>query len=307
MKKTHLADLTLLIVAFIWGSTFVVVQNAISFLEPHSFNMIRFFLAALILSSWLVLFRRQELKYFNKKILLSGLLLGFWLFIGYGFQTLGLTLTTSSKAGFITGLSVVLVPIFSMFFLKSKPNRNALIGVALATLGLYLLTMSGTGSINMGDFLIFICAIGFAMQIIFTGKYTKEYPTLLLTVIQISSVALFSGISAFLFENWREAFQPKIILIPDVIIALLITSVLATAFAFFAQTYFQKYTSATHTALIFAMEPVFAAITGVLWAGDIITTNQLIGSCFILIGMILAELPGFRKIDKLRNFKRKSS
>ena len=101
LNRTYMADFVLLIVAFIWGSTFVVVQNAISFLDPHSFNSIRFLMAALILGGWLLFFRRDELKRLNKKLFISGIILGFWLFIGYSFQTIGLLYTTSSKAGLL--------------------------------------------------------------------------------------------------------------------------------------------------------------------------------------------------------------
>lgn len=138
MNKKYIADFTLLFVAFVWGTTFVVVQNAISFLQPHTFNAVRFFMAALLLSVWLVVFRRDEIKAINKKLLLSGMAIGFWLFIGYACQTIGLVYTTSSKAGFITGLSVVLVPLLSFFILKIKPGIYAIIGVCIATVGLYL-------------------------------------------------------------------------------------------------------------------------------------------------------------------------
>ena len=152
------------------------------------------------------------------KLLLSGFLLGFFLFIGYAFQTLGLLYTTSSKAAFITGLNVVLVPIISTFILKVKPNRKAIIGVCIATIGLYLLTATGTRSINIGDILVLICALGFALQIVFTEQFTKNFPTLLLTVIQIAVVALLSGICSFLFEDWQAAFQPKILFVPEVVL-----------------------------------------------------------------------------------------
>lgn len=155
MNKKYIADFTLLFVAFVWGTTFVVVQNAISFLQPHTFNAVRFFMAALLLSVWLVVFRRDEIKAINKKLLLSGMAIGFWLFIGYACQTIGLVYTTSSKAGFITGLSVVLVPLLSFFILKIKPGIYAIIGVCIATVGLYLLTMTGTAVLNIGDLLVF--------------------------------------------------------------------------------------------------------------------------------------------------------
>ncbi|MFB3166218.1 DMT family transporter [Neobacillus sp. 179-C4.2 HS] len=302
MRKPIFADISLLFVTFIWGTTFVLVQNAISLLDPFSFNGIRFLAAAVMLLLWLFLFERKQIALLNLKMLTSGLFIGFWLFLGYATQTIGLLYTTTSKAGFITGLSVIFVPLFSMFLLKQFPSRNAVIGVSIATVGLFLLTMTDVSSLNIGDGLVFVCAISFALQIIFTGKFSNKYPTLLLTVIQISTVAVLSILSAFIFEDWRKSFNVDILLSKDVIVALMITSVLATALAFLIQTNFQKYTTATRVALIFAMEPVFAAIAGYYWADERLSVSALFGCLLIFAGMIFAELPA-NKFPLLRKNK----
>jgi drug/metabolite transporter (DMT)-like permease len=280
-----------LVVAFIWGATFVLVQNAISFLEPLSFNGVRFLLAGLFLLIWLLLFHRPQLKMWNVSLLLSGVFMGFWLFSGYAFQTIGLLYTTSSKAGFITGLSVVLVPLFAFFLLKQKPKANAILGVLIAAIGLYLLTMSGELSVNKGDLLVFLCAVSFGMHIVMTGKYSSQFPTLLLTITQIFTVAILCVISSFFFEDWTQMLNRAVLQKSEVWSALLITSLLATAFAFLVQTNFQRYTTATRVALIFAMEPVFAALTAYIWANERLTISALVGCLLILLGMILAELP----------------
>lgn len=290
-NKRWFADFSLLLVAFVWGATFVIVQNAIDLLPPITFNGVRFSIAALLLGGWLILFQRKQLSFFNWKLFISGVIIGLWLFVGYATQTVGLLYTSSSKAGFITGLSVVLVPLFSFFLLKLRPTRNAIAGVAVATIGLYLLTMTDISALNQGDALVFVCAIGFAMQIVYTGKYSSKYPTLLLTVIQIGTVAVLSIVYSFFFEDWNLAFQSSIVLNQSVLIALVITSVFATALAFFAQTNFQKFTTPTRVALIFAMEPVFAAITGFIWAGDRLSASAIMGCFLILAGMLFAELP----------------
>jgi drug/metabolite transporter (DMT)-like permease len=291
MKKPIVADISLLLVTIIWGSTFVLVQNAIDFLEPFSFNSIRFLAAAILLIFCLLIFKKEQLKQLDVKLLLSGVFIGFWLFLGYATQTIGLLYTTSSKAGFITGLNVVLVPLFSMMLLKQFPSKNAVFGVLTATIGLFLLTMTDVTSMNIGDGFVFICAVSFALQIIYTGKFSNKYPTLLLTVIQISTVAVLSIISSIIFEDWRKSFNPDILLTKDVLIALVITSIFATALAFLIQTNFQKYTSATRVALIFAMEPVFAAITGYYWADERLSYSALVGCILIFAGMIFAEMP----------------
>jgi drug/metabolite transporter (DMT)-like permease len=291
MKKQWIADMCLLFVTFIWGATFVLVQNAISFLEPLSFNGVRFLLAGLFLLIWLFLFHRPQLKMWNGSLLLSGAFMGFWLFSGYAFQTIGLLYTTSAKAGFITGLSVVLVPLFAFFLLKQKPKANAIFGVLIAAIGLYLLTMNGELSVNKGDLLVFLCAVSFGMHIVITGKYSSQFPTLLLTITQIFTVAILCVIAAFFFEDWTQMLNGAILQKTEVWPALLITSLLATAFAFLVQTNFQRYTTATRVALIFAMEPVFAALTAYIWANERLTISALVGCLLILLGMILAELP----------------
>jgi drug/metabolite transporter (DMT)-like permease len=298
VKKSLLADISLLFVAFIWGATFVLVQNAISILEPFSFNAVRFFLAACFLFLCLPLMKQRREMRMHKSLLIAGISMGVMLFSGYALQTFGLLYTTSSKTGFITGLSVVLVPTFAFLFFKQKLKPNGILGVIAATIGLYLLTISGDVNVNKGDVLVFFCAISFALHIILTGKFTVKFPSLPLTVIQISSVAILSGCSAFLFEDWTKMFNFSVISNTKVIIALLITSLLATAFAFFIQTMFQKYTTPTRVALIFAMEPVFAAITAYYWADERLSNNALAGCVLIFLGMVLTELPVKRKIRK---------
>lgn len=297
-KEAKAADVLLLIVAGIWGFTFVTVQNAVSFLEPHAFNTIRFSIAALLLIIWLLLFNRSQLKEVHKYSIKAGIILGVFLFIGYSFQTIGLVYTTSSKAGFITGLSVILVPLFLFIFYQTKLTANNIIGALSATVGLYLLTLANAVSVNIGDLYVFICAIGFALQIIFTGKYTSSYPTLLLTIIQLATVSILSFLASFLFENTTNNFQLSILYQKEVWFALLITSVFATALAFIIQTGVQKYTTSTRVALIFAMEPVFAAITAYFYNQERLLSSAWIGCALILAGMILAEIP-FRKRMKL--------
>lgn len=299
-RSVIFADVSLLLVAFVWGTTFVLVQNAIAFLEPFSFNGVRFFMAAFLLGGWLVTFEREQLKKINKKLLISGIIMGLFLFIGYAFQTIGLLHTTSSKAGFITGLSVVMVPVFSFMLLKIKPGFNAIIGVSIATAGLYLLTMTDKVSLNIGDAYVLICAVGFALHIIFTGKYSSKYPALLLTVIQVGTVALLSGIFAFFTENWQQSFETGVLFKSNVVTALIVTSLFATALAFFAQTAFQKFTTPTRVALIFAMEPVFAAAAGFMWANERLSFSALTGCLLIFAGMVFAEIPAKKTLSIFR-------
>ncbi len=291
MNKRIIADVSLLLVAFVWGTTFVIVQNAIDTLPPHSFNAIRFGLASIALFITILLTDKKRLKTIDKKLLMSGSVLGIFLFGGYAFQTVGLLYTTASKAGFITGLNVVLVPIMSIFLLKLFPKWPTLLGVIFATTGLYLLTMIGETTLQIGDLLVFFCAIFFALQIVFTGKYAPNYNFILLAWVQVSVVSILSFIFAIVRESFLSTINIKILMDKDVLIALLITSIFATALAFLAQTAFQRYSTPTRVAIIFAMEPVFAALTSFIVQHERLNSTSLLGGLFIFIGMILAEIP----------------
>ncbi|MFJ8067457.1 DMT family transporter [Peribacillus sp. NPDC096447] len=294
MNKT--ADFSLLFVVFIWGVTFVMVQNALSFLDPFTFNAVRFFMAFVFLLIPYISTLHKKGKTWNKDLIIAGFHIGVWLFLGYGLQTIGLNYTTPAKTGFITGLSVVMVPVFSLLLLKHRLSRNTMIGVAAATIGLYLMTFADRSNLNIGDLLVFLCAISFAMQIITTARYAKTLPALPLTLIQVSTVSLLSFVSAFIFnENHSVIFSSEVMLKKDVWTALLVTAALATAFAFFAQTFFQAYTTPTRVALIFSMEPVFAALSSYILIGEKLTTASIIGCAFIFLGMIFAELPVKKK------------
>lgn len=294
MKKPYLADVSLLLVVFIWGATFVMVQDALAFLKPFSFNAVRFFIASLTLLAGYWLSQKAK-KVWTKPLVVSGIKIGIWLFLGYAFQTTGLLYTTPAKAGFITGLSVVLVPVFSLLLLKQKIPMQAVAGIILAAFGLYLMTMGGHSSLSIGDVLVFCCAVSFAMQIITTAAYAKLYSALPLTIIQLITVAVLSAVSALLFEDTSVVLTSSIMLRTEVLSALLVTALLATAFAFFAQTYFQAKTSPTRVAIIYAMEPVFAALTSYVLINEQLNKPAIIGCVLILIGMITAEFPFKRK------------
>ncbi|OZM57447.1 EamA family transporter [Lottiidibacillus patelloidae] len=300
-NKTLFADSSLLFVAFIWGTTFVLVQNAIDTLPPLAFNAVRFFIAAACLIIWLVsINRKKQVAKVSLKIITSGVILGILLFAGYAFQTIGLLYTTTSKAAFITGLSVVLVPIFSLILFKQKPQLFPVVGIFLALIGLYLLTMINTFGIAFGDLLVLGCAISFALHIIYTGYFAKKHEALMLTVIQITTVSILSFTSSLLFEDWKSVFSLQVLLNKDVMLAIGITSFLATALAFFIQTSTQQYTTPTKVGIIFAMEPVFAALTAFLFTSETLGKSAIIGCFLIFLGMILAELPAIKKLKRLK-------
>jgi len=292
MKKSHLADLVLLFVTFTWGATFVLVKEAIDTMPPFTFLATRFLFAAVILALFMLLFYRDQLRSMGREVWLIGSWVGLWLFAGYVFQTFGLQYTTASKAGFITGLAVVLVPILSLWLLRHRLKPNAIFGVLMAAVGLGMLSLNRQLNVEFGDMLVFFCAVSFAMHITLIGRFTARFHALPFALVQIIAVGVLCTVGAVAFEDYQVAFSPDVLLDAWVLSALLICSLIATAFAFVAQNQFQKFTTPTRTALIFSTEPVFAAVTGYFWAGDRLVTIQVIGCLLILAGMIVAELGG---------------
>ncbi|GAX91117.1 DMT family transporter [Effusibacillus lacus] len=294
VRKSLIADLILLLVTFSWGATFVLVKEAIATMPPFTFLGVRFTIAAVLICLILLIFKRDQL-HTDKGLIKAGLVLGFWLFAGYAFQTFGLQFTSVSKAGFITGLSVVLVPLFSVWLLHLKPKRPTVIGVLAATIGLALLSLDKVEAANLGDLLVFLCAVSYAMHIITMGKYAPRHKALPLAMYQIAAVAVLNFIGAFFFEPWQQSFTKDVLFNPTVEMALLICAVFATALAFVAQSQFQKFTTPTRTALIFSTEPVFAAVTAYLWADERLSGQAVVGCLLILAGMLFAELGGSDK------------
>ncbi|MCS7220725.1 MAG: DMT family transporter [Anaerolineae bacterium] len=276
------ADLALLSVAAIWGATFVMVRDAVSTFPVFAFLAVRFVLAtiALLPLAW----REKADGWLNRRLIAQGGLMGLALFAGYGFQTMGLRYTTPAKAGFITGLSVVLVPAASALLLRRPPTRAAAIGIALATGGMALLSLNADLSIGLGDLLVLACAVSFAGQIVLTAAFAPGQPTLHLTCVQIAMVALTSGAIALAGE------RPWPPMSGQVFFAAVFTGVLATSFAFATQTAAQRFTSPTHTALIFSLEPVFAALFSFFLIGETLTGRAVAGCSLILAGMLTAEL-----------------
>ena len=209
--------------------------------------------------------------------------MGIALCAGYGFQTMGLRFTTPAKAGFITGLCVALVPIGSALFLRRPPPRAAVFGVALATVGLGMLSLNADWRISLGDLLVLCCAISFAAQIILTAAFAPGQPAMRLALVQIATVAVICGAISLTWE------RPWPALTNQAAFAAVFTGVLATSFAFATQTVAQRFTSPTHTALIFSLEPVAAAIFSFLLIGESLTPRAIVGCALILTGMLVAE------------------
>ena len=295
------AYLLMLFVVAVWGSTFVLIKGALTDATPAAFNLIRMTLAFAVLavayhSAWRSI-RRTHIA--------AGALVGLCLALGYQFQTIGLARTTPSKSAFITGLVVVLVPLFSIVpSLRAPgarpPRWNAFLGAALAFTGILLLTApavhdaasAGTlaallpdlSTINLGDLLTFGCAIGFAFHCIALSHVSPRIGFRPLAIMQVGFCALFMAVSLPFIEH------PHIHWTGRLVIALTIAAVLATAAAFSIQSWAQSVLPPTHTALLLTMEPVFAWITAFLIMGERLGLRPAIGAVLILAGIALTEL-----------------
>lgn len=275
-----LADFALLAVTFIWGVTFVVVKDALGAIGPYYFLAVRFFLAAL----FLVVIHPRFLPRVTRRDLFAGAVIGAALFAGYAFQTVGLQYTTASNAGFITGLSVILVPVFAAALNRRLPPGLVIIGVASALAGLALLSLKDGLQMSYGDALIFFCAVGFAAHILLVGRFAPRHSSYTLAVLQIATVGLLSLAVAPGMETFPARLQP------EVLWALVATAIPATSVAFLVQTRAQKFTSPTHTAVIFTMEPVFAGLAAWLWGGEAFGARQFLGGAAIVAGMLITVL-----------------
>lgn len=287
------ADLALGLAALIWGATFVLVKDALGDVSVFVYLAVRFALAAVVMA----IFFWRAMRGLTLASIWAGVQIGFFMFAGYAFQTTGLKFTTPSKAAFITGSSVVLVPlllaVFSRRRIKKSINKWIWAGALAALVGLYFLTVppEGFGSLNKGDPIVFVCAVAFALHMIVISRYVARHSVGALAVIQVATTAVLASV-AIPVASLAGLEQPHWRWSGTLVAAVLVTALGSTAFGFSAQTWSQQYTSPTHTAILISTEPVFAAITSWLIAKEHLGPRILLGAALIFVGILLAELKG---------------
>jgi len=294
-RQSLIAHLLLLAVVFVWGTTFTLVKSALTHVSPLLFNLLRMTIAAVVL----ILLNFRSLKKLTVQDVRLGALVGIFLAVGYQFQTVGLTLTTASKSAFITGLVVVFVPILATIPHLAppgspKPTLATGAGALLAFIGLALLTAApGSGlallsGFHLGEALTLGCAIAFAAHLLTIARAAPRMPARSLGTLQIAFATLTMLVLLPLekFTGGGLFFHAA----PVVWIALAVTALLATAAAFTIQSWAQQHLPATHTALIFTLEPVFAWLFSLLFLGERLGPRALTGAGLILAGILLAEL-----------------
>ena len=281
-----LVDLSLVVVCLIWGATFILVKQALPDISTLLFLTLRFTAAAFLLA---LIFRKQFRAPNLRPSLRAGFLAGLCLFSGYVLQTFGLKYTSASKTGFITGLYIPLVPLFSGLIYKKIPQISEIFGVLTAFAGMALMTIqTDLLEVNQGDLLVAGCAVVYAFHILLLGRFASSAN---LGVLIVTQIATGMGVGAATFW-WAEPVRLQ--WSTNVWVALLVTSLLATALAFSVQTWAQRFSSPTRTALIFSMEPVFAWATSYVLAGELLSRRGTAGAALILAGILLVELKPLR-------------
>lgn len=305
MKRQYKAEILLLLITFIWGGTFSIVKTALESVSPLIFLGMRFGISTILY----FMFFPGSLKHLNSLSLKHSFLIAFFLFAGFTFQTVGLKYTTASKSGFITGMLVIFTPIAQLIIERKPPKIGNLIGIFLVTLGLLFLTSSESSigsfiyslgkNFTIGDFLTLLCAVMFALYIVYLDIYSRLHPTSILVLVQLATTSIFSFLIALFFENIKLNFSFQLFF------ALIYTSLFATIFATYIQTEYQKFTTPTRAAVIFTMEPVFAGIIAWVFLNERFSHLALIGSVLMLGGLLISELSDALFKDRSGNFLRR--
>ncbi len=268
-----LGVITLVGITLVWGTTFAIVKGALSDIPAPLLLALRFSVAALLLS-W-VKPQRRALK--------PGLVLGLLAFAGFATQTLGLTLTTASKAAFITGLSVILTPLVSAAWFRNRVPPRAFLAALVALVGLGLMTVTGASGVNGGDVWVLGTALAYALYIVYLGEVAPKHDPLVLSSLQLWMMALLAWAWAFptlgaLREVSLETF-----------LAVAYLGVVATALVTVLQTYAQRVVPAYLAALIFVLEPAFAALFAYLLLGEALGLLGWLGGALVVLAMVVSE------------------
>ena len=284
MSLQNKANLLMLIVTIFWGASYTFMMMGLESLEPYNIVALRCTIAFIV--AGLIFYKKM--KNVNKQTLSYAAIQGFLLFIVFVLSLFGLQTTSASNAGFILSLSVVLVPIFISFIEHKLPSRAVSIAIVCTMLGIIILTMKESLTFQKGDILVAIAALAYSIYLILNSKFTKSVESISYGVYQLGFTALFGIILTFIFET------PTFPSTNTSWIAILGLGLICTAFCFIAQSVVQQYTSPTHTGLIFSLEPIFAAIFAMIFLGELLTIQLILGGCFILLGNLVAQYEQFK-------------
>lgn len=277
LHSSTLATILLVTTTFFWGVTFTVVKDAVSRVDLFLFLSQRFLLSALVMIVPGLFLKGIP----DRESIRSGAILGTVLFISYALQTAALLSTSASNTAFLSGIHVVLVPLLAGFLFRQTVGRQAATGAFLALIGLHLLCTDGRFGFNRGDLLAVSSAFGIGLHILLTDRYARRHDVFWVTAIQLSTIALLSIVIA------TGKGERVFVWHPFLFWPLVICSLCATVFAFWVQTSVQRFIPPVRTAVIFCLEPLFAALYAAVAAGERLTVTGWIGASLILTGMIV--------------------
>ena len=281
MFTKYKGELGLALTAFIWGSGFIGVSISLSGgLTPLQILTIRFFIGAILLG---VIFFKEIKNNITKEAVKAGCIIGVFLFVAFAFQTVGMAYTTASKNAFLTAVNVVIVPFIGFILYKRPLDKYGIVSSIIAILGIGILSLEADFSINFGDFLTIICAVGFAFHIFFTGEFVKKHNGIVLTVVKFSVAAVLSLILQVLFKETHINAEMSSI------VGVLYLGVFSTTVAFLLQTLCQKEVSETKAAIILALESVFGSILSVIILHEVLTFRMVVGCLVIFMAIIISE------------------
>lgn len=287
------ADFLMLVVTLLWGSSYLFMSLGLDSFQTFNLVALRFGLAFLL--AGIIFYKR--LLCTNFKTVFYGFVLGSILFLLMSVVTIGLKYTSISNVGFLFSLSVVFVPLLLAVFFRKKPERKVSFGVSISFIGIALLTLNHTLTINTGDLLIILGAVFYATLIIVTDKLTKNVDSITLGILQLGFAGAWGLIFSFAIET------PHLPNTTESWVAILCLSILCSAIGFIGQAYAQKYTTPTHTGLIFSLEPVFAALFAFIFVNETLSTKGYIGAILILVGVLTAEI-NFKNFSARKVFRK---
>ena len=292
MNKSNIkGNVILIITALIWGTAFVAQSVGMDYVGPFTFITARYIVGGLFLIPCIYLLDKMNKKTVNesshndkKTLFVAGILCGIALFTASCFQQIGIQYTTVGKSGFITSLYIVIVPMLGILFKKKVPAK-VWISVVISLIGLYLLCMNEVFSISRGDFFILICAFCFSIHILIIDKYSSLVDGVRMSCIQFFVAGLLGVIPMLIFEN------PQIKDILNACSPILYAGIMSSGVAYTLQIIGQRYTSPVLATLIMSLESVFAALSGWIILGEILSLKEFAGCCLVFAAIILAQLP----------------
>lgn len=283
------ANILMVIVTMFWGISYTFMVMGLEFLEAYNVVALRCLIAFIIAG---LIFLPKMLRV-NIKTILYASIQGFLLFSVFALSIYGLKTTSAGNAGFILSLTVVLVPIITSFMEKRLPSRAVSFAVVATMIGITILTFNESLAFSLGDILVAIAALCYSIYIILNSRFTKDVESISYGVYQLGVAGLLGAFFTMIFES------PKLPSTSSGWVAILGLGIICTAFCFVAQAVVQQYTTPTHTGLIFSLEPIFAAIFAMIFLGEGLTSQLVIGGAFILIGNFVAQLEQFIFMKKL--------